>query len=147
MSDYSAVAPPQNFTQSAAFASALQRARQVLIVTHLTTHFRLVTGRPPVFTCQVYSGLPIVLILMNARPLRGPSSDLTILRSLFYMRVTFSVLDSRLESSGAKFNSFFYCNVSHGTFHPGCVFYPVKCSSFRCIILTFACIPSNLFIE
>lgn len=29
MSDYSAVAPPQNFSQSSAFAAALQRARQV----------------------------------------------------------------------------------------------------------------------
>jgi hypothetical protein len=29
MSDYSAVAPPTNFSQSSAFAAALQRARQV----------------------------------------------------------------------------------------------------------------------
>lgn len=29
MSDYSAVAPPQNFSQSSAFAAALQRAKQV----------------------------------------------------------------------------------------------------------------------
>lgn len=30
MSDYSAVAPPQNFSQSTAFAAALQRAKQVI---------------------------------------------------------------------------------------------------------------------
>jgi hypothetical protein len=30
MSDYSAVAPPTNFSQSSAFAAALQRARQVM---------------------------------------------------------------------------------------------------------------------
>ncbi|KAL2745191.1 far upstream element-binding protein 3 isoform X1 [Vespula maculifrons] len=29
MSDYSAVAPPQNFSQSSAFAAALQRAKQI----------------------------------------------------------------------------------------------------------------------
>ncbi|XP_071581976.1 uncharacterized protein, partial [Temnothorax nylanderi] len=29
MSDYSAVAPPQNFNQSTAFAAALQRAKQI----------------------------------------------------------------------------------------------------------------------
>lgn len=31
MSDYSAVAPPQNFSQSSAFAAALQRAKQVIV--------------------------------------------------------------------------------------------------------------------
>jgi hypothetical protein len=30
MSDYSAVAPPTQFSQSSAFAAALQRARQVI---------------------------------------------------------------------------------------------------------------------
>lgn len=54
MSDYSAVAPPQqNFNQSSAFAAALQRAKQVSYYKHihkLINGNHVVVGTLPAFT-------------------------------------------------------------------------------------------------